>query len=306
MSDEGRPGLVTEEKVAAPPSPLPRPRSSPWPVATWLFALASALVLGVGVYGEVLAPSLVLDLVSFWPGLTLALLLAAALWPFRRRGPARLAAILPLLVLTWLWGGVALHLAQWELLPSAAADLEGPPGEGVEVARLSLEQSGRLSLLAADGPLYTVRLVRRGGPVGIPEAVERLEDGEATVSVVGISGGQWFRSSGWAAGLAPGPAWDLELRAATLDIDLRGLDLTRLEAEGSGVIRLPAVEAEVPIVVAGELVVEVPAEARVVVAGTAQVPEGWEVTDTGWRSPGREPGYAITVIDGSQVEIRET
>jgi hypothetical protein len=306
MSDEGRPGLVTEEKESLPPSPLPRPRSSPWPVAAWLFVLASALVLGVGVYGEVLAPSLVLDLLSFWPGLTLALLLAGALWPFGRRGPARLAAILPLLVLTWLWGGVALHLAQWELLPSAAADVEGPLGEGTETARLSLEQSGRLSLTATDGPLYEVGVVRRGGPVGIPEAVERLEGGEASVSVVEISGGQWFRSSGWVAGLAPGPAWDLELRAAILDVDLRGLRLTRLDAQGRGVIRLPPVEAEVPMVVAGELVIEVPAEARVVVTGTAQVPEGWEVTDIGWRSPGRDPGYVITVSDGSQVEMRET
>jgi hypothetical protein len=306
MSDEGRAGVMTEELESVPPSPLPRPRPSPWPVAAWLLVLASALVLGVGIYGEVLAPSLVLDLMSLWPGLTLALLLAGALWPFRRRGPARLAAILPLLVLTWLWGGVALHLAQWELLPSAAADVEGPPGEGTETARLSLEQSGRLSLSATDGLLYMVRMVRRGGPVGIPEAVERLEGGQATVSVVEISGGQWFRSSGWVAELALGPAWDLDLQAAILDVDLRGLRLTRLEAEGRGVIRLPAVEAEVPMVVAGDLVIEVPAEARVVVVGTAQVPEGWEVTDTGWRSPGREPGYVITVADGSQVEIRET
>lgn len=278
---------------------------SVWPIATWLMVVASAGAVGAGVYGEVLAGSLVLDLVSFWPGLVVAFLLATAVWPLRRRGVARVAAILPLLLLTWGWGAVALHLAEWELLPSASADLAGPPVEQVGRAELSLEGSGRLTLQSDGGLLYSVLPERRGGDAGIPEAVERIDDGQAVVRVVEGDPGRWFGTAGWRLVLAAGPNWVLDLTSAEVELDLRSLLLSGLRVVGTGEVSLPPVDAEVPVRLGGRLTVSIPPGTGTEVTGPASVPTGWEVTDTGWRSPTRRPGYVVTVTQGAQVTLLE-
>lgn len=274
-----------------------------WPIAAWLLVVASAAVLAVGIYGRVLAPSLVLDLVSFWPGLLLALLLALAFWPLHRRGMGRVAAILPLLLLTWMWGGVALHLSEWDLLPSASGDLEGPAAGDVLQAHLSVETPGDLHLRPEEGPLYRVEVVRRAGTVGIPEAFEQIQGGEATVELLARPPEGWFQTSGWRMTLHPGPSWDLEVQAGRLQVDLRGVRLTGLAIRGDGSVALPAVAEETVVLLAGRLVVVLPRAVPAVVEGSAQAPADWVVTDTGWRSPTGGSGYLIEVVEGSQVRI---
>lgn len=280
-----------------------RRRSSVWPITAWLLVLASALVLGVGISGEVLASSLVLDLVSFWPGLVVAFLLAAALWPLFRRRAARLGAILPLLLLTWMWGGVALHFAEWDLLPSSSVDLRGPPIEHIQAASLTLTVGGPATVGPDSDALYSVRPERRGGMVGVPQAIERLEGDFATVAIFEAEPGRWFGWAGWRITLAGDPRWTLSLTAESVDADLTGHVLERLEVHADGVVRLPSSEVDTPVVLEGDLVVVVPAGVGVTVTGAADVPSEWEVTDTGWRSPGRAPGYSITVAEGSRVRI---
>lgn len=273
-------------------------------MASWLLVLASAIALGAGVYGEVLAPSVVLDLVSFWPGLVVAVLLALAVWPFRHRGPGRLGAVLPLLLLTWVWAVMALHLAEWDLLPSSSVDLAGPSVGTMGEVVLSAGVRGVLELSVLEGDrLYTVRPHRQAGPVGVPEALERLEGSRGTVRLLERDPGPWFGSEGWRLALAPGPAWRLHLEAAGLRADLRSLRIRELTVLGEGALDLPSATEEVAVSLEGRWVVSIPEGTGVVVEGAAEVPPDWVVTDTGWRSPTREPGYAITVIEGSRVRI---
>lgn len=273
-------------------------------MASWLLVLASAIALAAGVYGEVLAPSVVLDLVSFWPGLVVAVLLALAVWPFRRRGLGRLGAVLPLLLLTWVWAVMALHLAEWDLLPSSSADLVGPAVGAVDEVELFVAVDGSLELDAVDGDvLYRVRPYRQAGPAGVPEAFERWEDGRGTVAVRERDPGPWFASEGWRIDLAPGPAWRLHLEAPTVRASLRPLWVRELRVVGNGTLDLPPVAEEVLVDLVGRLDVSVPTGIGVVVEGAAEVPGDWVVTDTGWRSPIRVPGYLITVPEGARVRI---
>ncbi len=285
--------------------PRRRASASAWPIAAWMLVAVSAAVLAVGVAGEVLAVSLVLDLISFWPGLALAVLLASALRTWLRSGPARLAAILPLLLLTWMWGGLAVHFAEWDLLPSSSADVEGPSAEGTQMGELSVQLSGSLTVRAEGQLLYSVRPEREGGSVGVPEVIERLEGGQAAVLVHEVEPGPWFANGGWRLSLSPGVLWALELDAPRLQVDLVGVQLGALVLEGSGTARLPVVEDEVPVRVEGDLILEVPAGTGTVVTGPARVPEGWVANDDGWRSPEGDPGYLVTVEEGAELQIRE-
>lgn len=280
-------------------------RHTAWPIAAWLLVVASAGVLGVGVYGELLSATLILDLVSFWPGLVVAILLALAVWPLRRRMAARLAAVLPLLLLTWMWGGVALHLSEWELLPSSAADLEGPRVPGVTRAEVEIVSGGEVRLRAGTDLLYTVRLLREAGDTGVPQALERIEGDEAQVDVVEGEAGRWFRTVGWETTLAAGPIWDVAVRGAEVDLDLRPLEVAGVDVWGSGVVRLPPVASETQVRLEGRLRVQVPEGVPVEVLGPALVPSDWVVTDTGWRAPVSGTGYLMAVAETSQVIITE-
>ena len=285
--------------------PGDRKRSSPWTLWAWLMVAVAIVSIAAGVVGGILAYSVVLDVISLWPLAVGAFFVAAALLPLRKRGPARISAVLPLLLITMLGSSVVLHLTGWEQLPSSSADLTGPPTSGWEDAELTLDLAGRLSITGGEGDLYMVRIERSGGTVGVPEALESsFEDGPFFVVLREIDGGRWFQTSGWELSLGAGPAWSLELGSPDLQGDLTGLQVKTLSVLGAGSVALPAPEdADIVIGVDGRFLIEVPAETRVEVIGAAVVPGGWVETGEGHQSPFAGPALLINVTDGSRVQV---
>ena len=290
-----------------PVTPVDRKPSSAWTLWAWLMVAVVVVSVAAGVVGGILAPSVVLDVVSLWPLAVGAFFVAAALIPLRKRGPARIAAVLPLLLISMLGSGVALHLAGWEEFPSSSGDLIGPRAVGVQDAELTLDLTGSLSVSAGAGELYAVQIERRGGSTGVPEALEsNFEDGPSFVVLREVDGGRWFQTSGWELTLAVGPTWSLELDSPDLEAVLTGLQLRALIVGGGGSVVLPDPgEIDVAVNVVGVFVIEVPAETPVAVIGAATVPGGWVETVEGHQSPFVGPSIVITVADGAQVEVRQ-
>ncbi|NOY54665.1 MAG: hypothetical protein GXP34_01630 [Actinobacteria bacterium] len=272
----------------------------------WLMVVLGGVSIAAGIVGGVLAPSVILDIVSFWPLLALAALVAVAFRPWRRTDSSRIGAIFPMLLITVLGVTVSLHLLGWSRLPSAAADLTGPGSDTASVVSLKVDLPGKLVLDSGEGALYTVKLDREGGRLGVPEALER-GGGEETmfIEIRQKDGGRWFRTNGWAIRLAPEPAWNLSLTSPEFAADLRSLDVRSAEFSGSGSVLLgPPVEGML-VVVSGSVVVEVPSGVLVEVKGTATVPGGWETTSGGYRSAGQGPAIEVSVTEGSRVVIKQ-
>jgi len=289
------------------PHPAERKPSSAWTPWAWLMVAVAIVSIAAGVVGGILAPSVVLDVVSFWPLAVGAFFVGAALLPLRKRGPARISALLPLLLITMLGASVVLHLTGWEQLPSSSADLVGPSAAGVESAELTLSLAGRLSIASGPRDLYAVKVERRGGSTGVPEALESaFEDGPFFVVLREADGGRWFRTSGWELSLGVGPIWSLVLDAPDVQADLTALQLRALRLDGGGSVALPLPgEGDVAITIDGVFVVEVPTETKVEVIGASSVPGGWVETADGYQSPFAGPSLLIAVVDGAQVEIRQ-
>lgn len=263
--------------------------------------------IAAGVVGGILAPSVVLDVISLWPLAVGAFFVAAALLPLRKRGPARITAVLPLLLITMLGSSVVLHLTAWEELPSSSGDLVGPTAAGVQDAELNLSLTGKLLVAVGDRDLYAVRVERRGGSTGVPEALEsNFDQGPSFVVLHEVDGGRWFQTSGWELSLGVGPVWSLMLESPDLQADLEGMQLQMLTLAGSGSVSLPSPgEAGLACAVAGTFVIEVPAETGVELVGAATVPGGWVETVGGYQSPFAGPSILITVAEGARVEIRQ-
>ena len=288
------------------PSVEPKP-SSPWTLWAWLMVAVIIVSIAAGVVGGILAPSVVLDVISLWPLAVGAFFVAAALLPLRKRGPARVSAVLPLLLITMLGSSVVLHLTGWDELPSSSGDLLGPAAAGVQDAELTLDLTGGLLVAAGDRDLYAVRVERRGGSTGVPEALEsNFEEGPSFVVLHEVDGGRWFQTSGWELSLGVGPIWSLTLDSPDLQADLTGLQLKMLALAGNGSVSLPSPgEAGLACSVTGAYIIEVPAETAVELVGAATVPGGWVETVGGSQSPFAGPSILITVAEGARVEIRQ-
>jgi hypothetical protein len=282
-----------------------RRRSSAWTLWAWLMVAVAIVSIAAAVIGGIMAPSVVLDVVSLWPLVVGAFFVAAALLPLRKRGPARISAVLPLLLITMLGSSIVLHLTGWGQLPSASADIVGPRAVGVSEAELTLSLSGRLALRAGAGDLYSVSIERQGGSTGVPEALESLfEDGPTFVVLRETDGGRWFRTSGWQVALGVDPVWSLTLASADLDVDLTSVRVQDLDLQGSGSVVLPPPTAtDITVRLDGKMRVEVPPGVSVKVSGTATVPGGWVETVEGHESPFPGPSLLITVVEGSDVEV---
>ncbi len=270
-----------------------------WTVWAWLMVALGGVSIGAGIVGGILAPSVLLDIVSFWPLVVIPLVTALVLW---RRRSARAGAVPPLLLITIVALVVGLHLLGWSKLPSAAADLIGPPTQDGTVS-LMISLPGALSVDAGEAPLYTVTLDRAGGSLGVPEALERSADGALSIDIAERDGGRWFRTKGWMLKLARRPVWSLHLTSSQLDADLRELAIDSLSVDGSGVVLLGPSPAAVTVT--GTFTLDVTPGASVEVHGSAAVPSGWEPTDDGYRSPGSGASISISVTEGSQVVIKE-
>lgn len=283
-------------------NPISRRRRLPvglWAVWAWLMVALGGVSIGAGIVGGILAPSIVLDVVSFWPLVAIPLVAAVFLW--RRHSP-KAGALPPLLLIAIVALAVGLHLLGWSKLPSAAADLIGPPTQ-VETVSLTISLPGPLAVDAGDAPLYTVKLDRAGGSLGVPEALERSADGALSIDIAQRDGGRWFRTKGWLLKLARRPVWNLRFTSPQLDADLRELAIDSLTVVGSGTVFLGPSPATVTVT--GALTLDVAPGASVEVHGSATVPPGWEPTDDGYRSPGTGSPISISVTEGSQLVIKE-
>lgn len=269
--------------------------------------IVALVSIAAAVLGGMLARSVVLDMVSLWPLLLGAFLVAAALLPLRKRGPARIAAALPLLLITVLGVSVVLHLIGWERLPSSAANLVGPPAAGVTQANLTLDLSGDLAIAAGGADLYRVTIERAGGDTGVPEALEsQFEEGPFFVLLQETDGGAWFQSSGWEVGLSPQSTWTLDIGAPDLRADLTGLPLEAVTLRGSGRAVLPSPGGDdVALFVEGDFSVGVPSGVRVEIIGEAGVPGGWPEAPGGYRNLFDGPGFVIEVAEGARVEVTQ-
>lgn len=281
--------------------------ASVWPIWAWIMVAFGLVVTGVGVLTGIFARSLVLDLISFWPGLTLVILVAAALYPFHRGQWTRLAAVVPLLVLSWLGSTIALHLAEWPVLPSAAADFEGPSSVGIEEASMSVVTDGELTVdLAGSDSLYGVEMVRRGGATPAARSFERIDGGSAQVTIDQRTSDLWFVTEGWRLTLNSGAQWNLDLEAGFVDADLRGGDLSSLRLAGSGDARLAEAVDEIQVTIDGRFELIVPPSVVMTVSGAdVSVPAGWTGGDGEWTSPGAGEGYVVTVTSGASLVVRE-
>lgn len=285
------------------PEPVPGVRS-PWPVAAWAMVVLTVVAIWVAIGGDILSPVVVLDVLALWPvAAPSVLLLAVGL--LRRKKSSRGLAMAPLLVVTWLLLSLGLYLGEWDRLPSAVADVTGGPVAGIGVADLSLEvEEGMVSVGSeATGALYEIHLPRSGGPTGPPDVVVVTGDGRTEVIGVERLDNRWYRFSGWEVILDPTPRWNLRLRGPDIDADASSLDLGRLDLEGAGRARIGTAGEDTSVLVDGRFTLTVPVGAAVEVVGAAEVPDGWQQTETGFLSNGTGPAITIQVDDGSSVRI---
>ncbi|HSR45967.1 MAG TPA: hypothetical protein VLT15_12180 [Acidimicrobiia bacterium] len=281
--------------------------SSVWPIWAWTMVAFGFVVTGIGVFGGVFARSLVLDLISFWPGLILVMLVAAALYPFHRGEWTRLAAVVPLLILTWLGSTIALHLAEWSVLPSAAADFAGPSATGIEEASLTIVTGGDLAIdFSGAASLYAVKSVRRGGSTPAARSFERVDGGSAQVVIDQRTPDTWFLTSGWRVELNDAASWNIVLDAASIEADLSGGSLSSLRLAGTGDVLLSEPSGDVQVFVDGRFGLSLPSGVAMVVTGDdVSVPAGWTGAGGEWQSPGSGEGYVVTVTSGASLVVKD-
>lgn len=228
----------------------------------------------VGIAGRILSPAVVLDVVALWPLGVLALAVDAILRRRRRLQP-RLAAVVPLLLLTWLLVGAGAHLSGWRALPSAAADQRIASVEGITQARLQLRATDAVLVVEPTTELLaTVEMIRRGGDVHPPAVGLAVEGDRVAVVVEEASEGGWFRFAGWRLGLAGDVTWVIEL-------------------SGRGTATLGRLGAGTRLRTQGEWRVVVPRGQPVRVLGEAEVPADWEPIPGGSRAPAEGEGWIL-------------
>lgn len=264
------------------------------------------VVIGLGIGAGVLSKTLLLDVISFWPAFVVIALIFAALIPRLRKGAPRLAAVLPLLLLTYLGVTVALHVARWDELPSTAADISGPLVEAVTDGRIELDLPGELEVRPANqAELYQVLMLNRGGKTGAPTALEIINDAGASISVSPRNDSGWFQSVGWTVNLSLTVTWEVEAKADLIDIDLGAVSSGDLRAVGDGVVVLGFVRPGSAIELDGRIDLVVREGDRIDVVGSADVPSDWTTTGVGRSTAGPADPYTIIVGDGAIVTITE-
>lgn len=283
-------------------------RRHPFTVAAWILVGALVVAGVAGVVGDIVSRSIVVDLVAMWPLLAVVVLAGVAGWIRGRRHRARAGAILPLAIISAIVFAAALHLGGWDQLPSAQARLTGPPADDVsDSVELTLQIPGDLRIgPVSNGSAYRVDPILRGGVVGVPSAVETAVDGQLSVLIEPDNSPDWYVFSGWRLGLSVAVEWRLILNGR-LDADLTSLTVASMAVAGSGLVTLgspPAIGGTV--VAAGNLTISVPPAAAVTVVGDVSVPEAWEPTEGGYRSPQSDgPAWTIRVPGDSAVTIRQ-
>ena len=253
---------------------------------------------------RVLSPTVVLDLVALWPLAVLGLLVILVLLPGRRRRGRPTAGLMPLVLLLWLIGGVALHLLGWAALPSAAATVTATVAPGAS-ARSVITSAGTVELAAAPGTALPGRADPARRPFHRTFGVGAGVGESLTVRIGEFPDPGWFRYAGWKVALSPETGWDLDVTADILTLDLTGLRLTSLTVAGSGEVRLPEAAGPTAVEVSGSVVISIPQGTPAEVVGPAMVPDGWTQTEGGASSTGGGEGWRIVVGEDAEVAVQE-
>lgn len=266
---------------------------SPWPVAAWAMTGFTLMALVVGIAGNVLSRTAVLDAIALWP--IAALAVPAALIGLKG---GRHRALAPLMLISWMLITFGLHLGGFEGLPSTAAavttDLSGS-----DAVRLTVSVDD-LALKIGQGS-FEVSPSPVGGQAGVP-VIERVSGTTATALVVTDDPDRspWFRFGEYRISLDSGIAWDLRIRVGGLDADVSEVDVAGARFEAStGRVALGAPSAPTTVEIAGNIEVSVPAGVAVTVAGTTRVPSDWIVDGEGATAPVDGDGWTIRVLSGS-------
>lgn len=253
----------------------------------------TVLALAVGVLGNVLSPTVVLDALALWP--IAALVVPAAL--LARRGGRR-AALAPLVLITWLLVTVGLHLGGLPALPSAASGVEAELA-GIESARLTVYIDD-LAVRVGTGP-FAVAPAPTGGTVGVP-VVQTVSGSTAMALTITDDPDRspWFRFGAYDISLPTGPVWDVRMRVETLDADLRDLAVSggRLEA-ATGRVVLGRPDGEVLVSVVGDLEIWVPGDVPAVAEGATETPPDWVIDGNTATAPVAGAGWRLVVESGS-------
>ncbi len=270
---------------------------------TWIipFGVLSGLIAAA--VGGLLSRALFLDLVAWWP-VWLGLVGLGRLARDRRFGKIRAPGLVAILGLILVVIFAIAHIQGWRGMPSAAGRLVGPTVGDISEAALTANIGGTLLIDTNSTFLYQVIPIRRGGPVGIPKAVENTIDGsrrEVNLEVPAEPGLQAF--AGWNIGLSSNPAWTLDLHGV-IKADLSAIDIDALVFSGQGEITLGNADGLTDLAIDGNFTLTFPSAALVRVIGDAQVPPGWERLEDGWRSPLAGDGWTVTVSPGSTLTIR--
>ena len=261
--------------------------------------------------GGLLRRSVVLDLVSFWPGWIFTagvFLIHRRAAGVRQRFPGYgLGPVLPYSLAGWLVVVLVLHVAGWEMLPSSADRLEGPAvTDRIATVSMDVRLGGAVMVEAGADLLYEVSSLASAGAVAPPRGEELLTGDDLEVRLREGPEAGWFGSAGWNLALNPGRDWAVAVSAAEVQADLRGLSLRSLRVEADGAIRLGPARGDVPALLAGALVVEVPAGVSVEVSGPVTVGSGWEATGEGAGYRGDGTGrYLIEVDPDSDVVVNQ-
>lgn len=265
----------------------------PWPVAAWAMTGFTLLALAVGIAGNVLSRTVVLDGLALWP--LAALAVPAALIG---RSGGRHRALAPLLLVSWMLITVGLHLGGFEGLPSTASAVTTDLS-GTDTARLTVSVDG-LAVKIGQGP-FEVSPSPVGGSGGVP-VIERVSGTAATALVVTDDPDRspWFRFGEYRISLDSGIAWDLRIRVEGLDADVSQVDVVGARFEAStGRVVLGAPSAPTTVEIAGDIEVSVPAGVAVTVIGSTRVPSDWTVDGEDATAPVVGEGWTIRVLSGS-------
>ena len=273
----------------------------PWPVSLWLLATMGFAALSVAIVGDVLSPSLLLDLVAFWPFGAVAVL--AGMVGVLRGGAPRVVA--PVAVLSWMATTMILHLSGAAFLPSMAGGVDGGIGlEGIGAADVIVGpvEAVDISFTHAD-ELVSVTTTREGGNVAPAVITPFVGDGRAEVVVTERPEPGYFLFSGWQMGLGVVDSWNVDVQSNEISLNTEGAIQVDITAAGDGVLTLTDLAAPSVAHLTGGFEVVVPEGVGVVIEGEADTPSDWVETGRGSRSPNPDVTWTIRVVAGSQVAV---
>jgi hypothetical protein len=166
---------------------------------------------------------------------------------------------------------------------------------------MNIATTGRLVVEGTtEGHLYTVRFLRLGGGVGIPEAIETTTESALNIAVSDGGTTPWFRYVGWRLGLDQATEWNLSL-TGTVSGDLSTIEVGSLTLFGNGHLSLGDASKPIPVSVMGDYVVDLPADTAARATGSVQVPSTWNEG----ASPTSGDGWIFVVAEGGSLRINQ-